>query len=246
MTSTSTSEKTVQFAGANNESVNGYLSVHAESASFPGVIVIQEVWGVTEFIKETTRHFAAQGYAAIAPDLYSRLTNPDVSTLETARKAIGTLSDAQVMQDLQGAAQHLRDLPGFNGRIGVIGFCAGGRYTIIFGVQGKGVDAAITCYGPMTPNDIAGPDMRPVAPIDMASEIQCPLLGLYGENDKLPLPDDVAAFDEILTSAKKHHEFHMYPGVGHAFMNREGSGYSEEQASAAWKESDAWFEKYLK
>ena len=246
MTTHNISDGPVQFTGAAGETIAGHLATPEGNGPFPGVVVIQEVWGVSEFIKATARRFAAQGYLAIAPDLYSRLDNPDVSTLENARKAIGTLSDAQVVEDLQGAADHLRSIPGFSGRIGVIGFCAGGRYTTIFAARGTGVDAGVTCYGPIMPNDISGPEMRPVPPIGMAAYVQCPLLGLYGENDTLPSPEDIAMYDAALTEHGKLHDFHVYPDTGHAFMDSANPGYSLEHAPDAWAKADHWFETYLR
>ena len=246
MTTHGISDGPVQFTGARGETIGGHFAAPDSNGSFPGVVVIQEVFGVSEFIKETTRRFAAQGYAAIAPDLYSRAQGADLSTLEGARKVIATLPDSQVLPDLQGGSDYLRNLPGFGGRIGVIGFCAGGRYTSIFAARGTGVDAAVSCYGPIMRDTIAGPDMRPVPPYKMVGDIQCPLLGVYAEDDNLPSPEDVAMFDAALTEHGKLHEFHTYPGTGHAFLNRTGANYNEAQATAAWAAVDAWFEQYLK
>ena len=246
MTTHTISDGPVQFTEAGGEVIGAHLATPEGNGPFPGIVVIQEVWGVSEFIKETTRRFAAQGYLVIAPDLYSRLDNPDVSTLALARKAIGVLSDAQVVQDLQGATDYLRDLPGFSGRIGVIGFCAGGRYTTIFAARGTGIDAAITCYGPIMPNDISGPDLRPVPPIGMAAYVQCPLLGLYAEHDTIAPPEDVIMYDAALTEHGKFHEFHVYPDTGHAFMDIGNPSYSAEHAPNAWAKASAWFDEYLK
>src|SRR6202050_614970 len=137
------------FAGADGDQVNGYLARPAEPdpAGHPGMIVIQEAMGVNDHIRDMTDRFANLGYVALAVDLYTREGGPPPLEPEALMKRLFGMSDARVLGDLQGAADLLRSRADVTGKIGCIGFCMGGRYTLLFAGSSDSLDAAVDCWG---------------------------------------------------------------------------------------------------
>jgi len=133
-------------------------------------------------------------------------------------------------------------------KVGIIGFCSGGRHAFLVSCKASEFDALVDCWGGNVIVD--DPKLlnakRPVAPIEFAANINCPILGLFGEDDGNPNPADVAKIDAELTRLGKPHEFHSYAGAGHAFMNEGRPSHRPEAASDAWQKCVAWFERYLK
>ena len=151
------------------------------------------------------------------------------------------MPDAQCVDDVAGAVAHLKALPGASGKIGVIGYCSGGRQTYIVACS-LDVDAAVDCYGGGV---VVGADgltpERPVAPIDMTPNLSCPLLGLFGKEDRNPDPEHVARMERELTAAGKTFEFHSYEGAGHAFFSVDRPSFNLEAAKDGWKQIWAFF-----
>ncbi len=142
--------------------------------------------------------------------------------------------------------QYLRSLPYVNGKIGVFGTCSGGRLTFLTACRIKGFDAAVECWGgrvvasgqDLTPN-------QPVAPIDYSKDLSCPLLGLFGNEDQSPTPEQVNLHEEELEKNGKNYEFHRYDGAGHGFMYYDRAAYRQEQAVDAWEKLFAFLDKHL-
>src|SRR5881397_3127003 len=152
----------------------------------------------------------------------------------------------RTMGDVQGAVDYLRTLPYLSGKVGIIGYCSGGRQAYLAACTLRGIDAAIDCYGggvvakseELTPR-------QPVAPIEFTRDLQCPLLGLFGVEDSRPSPEDVAKTEEALKKFGKTYEFHTYEDAGHAFFAVDRPQYRVHAAVAGWKKVFAWFEKHL-
>ncbi|HJP74014.1 MAG TPA: dienelactone hydrolase family protein [Pseudonocardiaceae bacterium] len=238
--------ETVTITGHNDDEIEAYLARPLDAAPFGGVVVIHHMPGYDEATKEMVRKFAAHGYAALCPNLYSRQApgaSPDDAA--AAVRAQGGVSDDQVVGDVDGAAKYLRALEGANGKIGVIGHCSGGRQTFLAGVSLQ-IDAAVDCYGAAvvhgTPKDF--PINMP-ALLDRTANLSCPLLGLFGADDKFPTQEEVKLLDEELTKLGKEHEFHSYDGAGHAFFAVDRPSYRVEAAVDGWEKIFAFYGKHL-
>lgn len=236
------SEK-VRFEGRGG-TVGGYLSRPLGKGPFPGVIVIHENRGITEYIKEVTENLAREGYAGLAVNLVSRSLGPDYpGGSDEALQALGRLSDDEAMADLDAGVEYLKKQPVvFTHSIGCMGFCMGGRYSLLFAAHRKDLKAAVVFYG--RPINRITP-LQPKSPIDRVAEIQAPLLGNFGEADPVIPFEDVKKLEEELRKNNKVFDIKIYPGAKHAF-HREGPNYHEEAAKDAWKRTLDWFAKYLK
>lgn len=238
--------ETVYFPGNNGEIIGGYLARPLGPGPFPGVIVIHEAFGLVTHTKEIARKFAAAGYAAIAPDLYFREGFSDPADIRAAIQAMGGLPDSRAIGDLEGAAAYLRTLAGFNGRIGCIGHCSGGRHTLLFACNTSSLSAAVDCYGGRVVTEETT-DTMPVPVIRMIDRLSCPLLGLFGEADQNPTPEHVAILEQELKKHGKTYEFKMYPGdVPHGFFADYRPSYRQEAAVDGWERIFAFFDKYLR
>lgn len=215
---------------ANGGRVPGYLAMPQIDALVPGVVVVQEWWGLNNQIKGVADRLAAEGFAALVPDLYHGhvAEEPD-----DARKLAMEMSREQALVEIQGAVDYLVGLPGVDPKtVGVMGFCMGGALAAMMSYAGENVGAAVIYYG------------RP--PLDRAGEVKVPFLGLYGENDHSITVKDVMEFDTILAQNNINHEIHIYDEAPHAFANEEGPNYRPEAAEDAWQRTVEWFRRYLK
>jgi carboxymethylenebutenolidase len=216
-----------------------YVSVPGGTGPFPAVVVIQHQGGVDDFIEEMTQRVANAGYAAVAPDLYHR-DGPDCKDDGPMRRA--RLLDVNVIQDVNATVEFLLGHRSVEAeRLGIIGFCMGGRVAYLMAAVNPHFKAAVDYYG----GNIMVPWGKGPAPLDRTAEIHCPILGLFGEDDANPSPADMRKLDAELTKHGKAHEFHSYPGAGHAFMNRRGERYRADADSDSWPKTLAFFAKHL-
>src|SRR6202034_4483403 len=176
-----------------------------------------------------TRTFAANGYAAVCPNLYWREApgaSPDDAA--AAARAQGGVPDERLVGDVAGAAAYLRSLPTSNGKVGVIGYCSGGRQSVLAACN-VDLDAAVDCYGAfVTGNPPEGFPLKVTNLVDQLPNLRAPLLGLFGNEDSHPSPEEVDELDQILTDLGKPHEFHRYDGAGHAFFSTDRPSYRVE------------------
>jgi carboxymethylenebutenolidase len=238
----------VRFRGHNGDEGEAYYARPNEARRYPGVVVIHHAPGWDEWITEATRKLAHHGFAAIAPHLFFR-SGPGAPDDVAARvRAAGGVPDGQVMGDVAGAMAFLRGRPEASGKVGVIGFCSGGRQTFLVACLAKGVDAAVDCWGGNVVVD--DPSLltprRPVAPIEYADKLGCPLLGLFGNDDTNPNREHVDRLEATLKKLGKNYEFHRYDGAGHAFMSWYRPHYRVEQAVDAWKKVLHFYGRHLK
>ena len=222
--------ESVQF-DANGGRAPGYLARPDDNVSHPGVVVIQEWWGLEPHIKDVAARFAREGFVALAPDLYRGVV---VSEPDEARKLAMGLDREQAARDIQGALSYLKGLASVvPKRMGVVGFCMGGSLALFTACRSPDVGAAAVFYGGMMPAD------------EDLARLSAPVLGLYGEEDAgIPLAS-VEKLRETLQRAGKTHKIHVYPGAGHAFFNDTRPSHRPEAARDAWERTLAWFQRYL-
>lgn len=238
--------ETIAIKGWKDESIYAYYARPLGEGPFPGVILIPHMPGWDEFYKETTRRFAHHGYAAICPDIYSRFGKGTPTEVSAAARARGGVPDESVMGDCEGALKHLIHTPQSNGKAGVIGTCSGGRHAFLAACKVQGIRAAVDCWGggvvmekeKLTP-------ARPVAPIDLTENLSCPLLGIFGNDDKSPPPHEVDEHEQALKKHGKEYSFHRYDGAGHGFWYYHTDMYRPRQAMDSWEKVFAFFKKHL-
>ncbi len=222
-----------------------YVAHPANAGKYPIVIVIPEIFGMHEHIKDVTRRFAKEGYLSITFEPYAReggvLNMPDIPSV---LKVADSVPDARVMGDLDTIAAYARQHPAGRGeRIGVTGFCRGGMYTLLYAAHNSELKAAVAWYGPLRP--VKTPGIRTAGPLDVALQINAPVLGLYGEADVGIPVADVREMETLLKAAGKTAEFVLYPGAPHAFFADYRPSYRPDAARDAWARCVAWMNKYL-
>jgi carboxymethylenebutenolidase len=238
--------ETVVMTGMNGDAIHAYLARPLGPGPFPGMVLVHHMPGWDEWYREATRKFAHHGYVTISPNLYDRTGHGTPEDVAAQVRAAGGVADDQVVGDLAGALQHVRGLPYSSGKVGVFGTCSGGRHAYLAACRGVGFDAVVDCWGGrvvMAKEDLT--PHQPVAPIDYTKDLSCPLLGLFGEEDRNPTPEQVAQHEAELKKHGKQYEFHMYPNAGHGFFYYDRPAYRQEQAVDGWKKVFAFLEQHL-
>jgi carboxymethylenebutenolidase len=237
--------ETIQITGHGGDEVEAYIARPDGDGPRGGVVVIHHMPGYDRASKEIVRRFAELGYDAICPNLYWReAPGADPADAAAAGRAAGGVPDDRLVGDVGGAAAHLRSLPTANGKVGVIGYCSGGRQTVLAACN-LDVDAAVDCYGAFVTG--TPPPERPITNlVDQLPNLRAPLLGLFGKEDAHPSQDEVAELDRILTEHGKPHEFHSYDGAGHAFFAVDRPSYNVAAANDSWERVEAFFGANLK
>lgn len=229
----------------NGFQVPAYRAAPAGKTGLPVVLVIQEIFGVHAYIADVCRRLARAGYLAIAPEMYARQGDPakypDIAKLMA--EVVAKVPDAQVMADLDGAVAWATAHGGDAARVGITGFCWGGRTTWLYAAHGP-VKAGVAWYGRLVGNASA---LTPRQPVDIAPTLKAPVLGLYGEKDGgIPL-DTIDKMKAALASgsaAAKASQFVVYPGAPHAFHADYRPSYRAEAAEDGWKQALAWLKAH--
>jgi len=238
--------ETVTMRGHEGDLIDAYLARPLSAGPLPGVVVIHHMPGWDVATKEIARRFAHHGFVAISPNLHFREGKATPEENSASVRAAGGMPDDRTMGDVQGAIDYLRALPYLNGKVGVIGYCSGGRQAYLAACTLRGLDAAIDCYGGgvvAKPEELTA--RQPVAPIDFTKSLQCPLLGLFGVEDTRPAPEDTAKTEAALKEHGKTYEFHTYDKAGHAFFAVDRPLYRQHAAVDGWQKVLAWFGKHL-
>jgi carboxymethylenebutenolidase len=226
-----------------DDTIPGYRAMPSKGGPFPVVLVVQEIFGVHEHIKDVCRRFAKLGYFAVAPELYYR--QGDVSKLKTIdeiRPIVAKVPDQQVMADLDAAVEFAQKSgKGDVAKLGITGFCWGGRIVWLYAAHSKQLKAGVAWYGRLvgdpTPNN-------PKHPVNIAAELTAPVLGLYGGKDQgIPL-ETVEQMRTALKSAKVDAQIIVYPDSPHAFFADYRPSYKEDDAKDAWQKLQAWFKQH--
>ena len=223
-----------------------YEARPAAAGRYPVVLVIPEIFGMHEHIKDVARRFAAAGFLGITFEPYAREGGVlHLSDIAAVRKVVDPIPDARVMADLDAVAAYAKGHPAARAdRIGVTGFCRGAMYTLLYAAHNPGIKAAVAWYGQIRPT--VTPGVRSEGPLDVAGRIGAPILGLYGGED-LGIPvSDVKEMEAVLKKAGKTADFVVYPGAPHAFYADYRPSFRPEAAADAWRRCVAWFDRYLK
>jgi carboxymethylenebutenolidase len=222
--------------------IPAYRAAPAKGGPFPVVLVVQEIFGVHEHIKDVCRRFAKLGYLAIAPELYAR--QGDVSKLEKIDdilKIVAKVPDAQVMSDLDAAvAWAKKSGHGDTSKLGITGFCWGGRIVWLYAAHNKDLKAGVAWYGRL---EGKANDLQPAHPLDLVAKLHAPVLGLYGGADKGIPVESVEKMKKALKDADKKAEIVVYPDTPHGFHADYRDSYRKENAEDGWKKLLEWFKK---
>jgi carboxymethylenebutenolidase len=237
---------TIRIEGHGGDEVEAYLARPDGDSPRGGVVVIHHMPGYDRATKEMVRRFAELGFDAICPNLYWREA-PDAAPDDASAKvrAGGGVPDERLIGDVGGAAAHLRGLRSSNGKVGVIGHCSGGRQSVLAGCN-LDLDAAVDCYGAfVTGTPPAEFPLKVTNLVDQLPNLRCPVLGLFGNDDQYPTPEQVDEFEQILKDNDKTYEFHRYDGAGHAFFAVDRPSYRVEAANDGWERIAAFYGEHL-
>jgi len=238
--------ETVTLQGANGDLINAYFARPLGSGPFPAIVLAHHMPGWDEWYRETTFKFAQNGYAAISPNLYFRAGHGTPEDVAAKVRGEGGIADDSAVGDLEGAMKYVRSLPYINGKVGIFGTCSGGRHAYLAACRAEGFDAVVDCWGGgvvMTKDKLDA--KHPVAPIEYTKDLPCPILGLFGEEDSSPTPEQVKQHEAELKKHDKNYDFHMYPDAGHGFFYYHRPMYRQAQAVDGWEKIFAFLEKYL-
>ena len=239
----------ITYAGGKGDEIHAYVSRPAGDDPVPGVVAVHHLPGWDEFYREFCDRLARHGYAVICPDLYCRCGHGTPDDVAAKVRSEGGVPDDSVVADCGAALAWLRAQPGSNGKAGIIGTCSGGRHALLAGSRVNGearFDAVADLWGGgvvMAKDELS--QARPVAPIDYTAELGAPLLGLFGNDDKFPSPDQVNTHEAELQRLGKTHEFHRYDGAGHGFFYYHTPMYRPEAAMDGWAKVFAFFGRHL-
>ena len=236
-----------QVVKIGSHNMNVYEAYPASGTNHPILLVVSEIWGVHEYIADCARRFAKEGYHAVAPELFQR--EGDVKTIPNVQdvlKIVLAVPRNQVLGDCAAAVDWAKTRPNVRkDRVGVTGWCWGGSTTIHIAATNPDMKAAVAWYGPPA-RPYKGPS-GDVTGFDVAKDIKIPFLGLFGETDQNPKPEDAKRLGELIKQAGNPNvEIVIYPGAGHGFHADYRPSYKADAAADAWKRCTGWFEKYLK
>ena len=233
----------ISVRGADGAEVPAYQARPAGAGPFPTVLVVSEIFGVHEYIRDVCRRLARAGYLAIAPDLFRRQGDPTkiAGVAEILDTVISKVPDAQVMGDLDAFAAWAAANGGDAARLAITGFCWGGRITWLYAAHNPQLKAGVAWYGRLAGTASA---LTPSHPLDLVDRISAPVLGLYGAKDQGIPVSDVEDMRADLAKAGKKAEFVIYPEAGHAFHADYRPSYRAAEAADGWARLLAWFERW--
>ena len=240
----------ITYGGFAGDPVNGYLARPAEEGGgLPAIVVIHEAGGLGGHIRDVVNRFANLGYVALGVDLYTREGGPPpMEDMVVVMQRLFAIPDARVLADLEAAADLLRSRNDVSGRVGCIGFCMGGRYTLLFATSSDRLDAAVDCWGGFIHRstlDEVSTETRPTPPLERAGHLCCPLLAAIGAEDQNPSP---ALGEELRSAAERSGQpvqVDVYEGAGHAFFADYRPTYRPEPAALLWERIVPFFAQHL-
>ena len=223
--------------------IPAYRAMPAAKGPHAVVLVVQEIFGVHEHIKDVCRRFAKQGYCAIAPELYARQGDPSKypDYRDIMSNIVSKVPDAQVMSDLDAATHWSGEHGGDTKRVGVTGFCWGGRIVWLYATHSSTLKAGVAWYGRLTGTTT---ELQPTYPVDVADKLKAPVLGLYGgKDDGIPI-GDVERMQALLRKAGSESKIVVFPNAPHGFNADYRPSYRPEEAKDAWQQCLAWFKSH--
>jgi carboxymethylenebutenolidase len=236
----------IRITGHDGDEINAYFASPHGDGPFPGVAVIHHMPGWDEATTEIANRFAAHGFLAIVPNLHFR-DGPEASPDDAAAasRAAGGVPDDRFLGDLGAAVAYLRSQDRSNEKVGLIGYCSGGRQAFLAACS-LDLDAAVDCYGAFVVGKLPeGMPLKITPIIHLAENMRCPLLGLFGLDDQFPSPEHVDEIEAELKRFGKEYEFHRYEGAGHAFFNTARDAYRPAAASDGWERIFDFYGRHL-
>jgi carboxymethylenebutenolidase len=238
--------ETVMMAGGNGDWINAYFARPLGAGPFPGMVLAHHMPGWDEWYRMTTLRFALHGYVTITPNLYFRTGHGTPEDVAAKVRGEGGIPDDQAVGDLAGAMRYVQALPYSNGKVGAFGTCSGGRHAYLAACRAPGFDAVVDCWGGrvvMAPDQLN--ENSPISPLDYTKDLSAPILGIFGNEDKNPTPEQVDQHEAELKKNGKSYEFHRYDGAGHGFFYDHTPAYRQAQAVDGWQKVFGFLEKYL-
>jgi carboxymethylenebutenolidase len=239
--------ETTTYPGGGGDTIHAYVARPVGDGPFPGVIAVHHMPGWDEFYQEFCERLARHGYLVIGPDLYCRFGHGTPEDVAAKVRAEGGVKDDSVVADCEAALQWLKARPDCTGKVGIIGSCSGGRHSVLVASRVQGIDAVVDLWGGgvvMAPENLT--EARPVAPLELTADLDAPLLGLFGNDDRSPTPEDVDKHEAELVKNGKTYEFHRYDGAGHGFFYYQAPAYRPEAAMDGWSKVFTFFGEHLK
>ena len=224
--------------------IPAYRAMPASGSNFPTILVVQEVFGVHEWVKDVCRRLAKMGYYAVAPELYARQGDPTKisDTNQLMKEIVSKVPDAQVMSDFDATVAYAKSTgKADTAKLGMTGFCWGGRIVYMYAAHNPSVKAAVAWYGPVARSYHEGDR----TPMDVAPNIKAPVLGLYGGADPGIPPDTTKQIDAEMKAAGKKDEIVTYPDTPHGFFADYRPSYRKDASEDAWRRMTAWFKQYV-
>jgi carboxymethylenebutenolidase len=234
------------FPGGGGDRIHAYIARPKGPGPFPGVVVVHHLPGWDEFNQEFCERLARHGHIVICPDLYCRIGHGTPDDVAAKVRAQGGVHDDSVVSDGAAALEWVRAEPACSGKVGIIGSCSGGRHATLVASRVSGFSAVVDLWGGgvvMNP-DQATP-ARPVAPLEYTDQLSAPILGLFGNDDQSPTPEQVDIHEAELKKHGKEYEFHRYDGAGHGFFYYHTPLYRPEQAMDGWAKVFDFFARKL-
>jgi len=240
------------FPGAEGTPVNGYLAVPTdtgEARTRPAMIVIHTVAGLAGHVKDVANRLANLGYVGLAVDLFTREGGPPpMDDIGAMLERLFAMPDATALGDLDGAAEFLRARADVNGKVGCIGFCMGGRFTLLFACASDRLDAAVDCWGGFIDRATLRErtsETRPTPPLELPNRLSCPLYAAIGAEDENPSPEVGARLRDRATGSGQEVTVEIYEGAGHAFFADDRPSYRAGPAATLWGEAVPFLERHL-
>ncbi len=236
----------ITYPGGYGDEIHAYVARPVADGPAPGIVAVHHLPGWDEFYREFSERLARHGYTVICPDLYCRFGHGTPDDVAARVRSEGGVRDDSVVADCGAALAWLKAQPTSNGRAGIIGTCSGGRHALLAASQVDGFGAVADLWGGGV---IAAKDQlseaRPVAPIDYTADLQAPLLGLFGNDDSHPSPEQVDLHEAELTRHGKSFEFYRYDGAGHGFFYYHTPMYRPQAAMDGWEKVFGFFNREL-
>jgi carboxymethylenebutenolidase len=236
------SSEVITYQGGNGDQIHAYVARPVTEGPRPGIVAVHHMPGWDEFYREFSDRLARHGYTVICPDLYCRYGHGTPDDITAKVRAEGGVPDATVVADLAAAREWLLAQPDSNGKVGIIGTCSGGRHALLTASLTPGFNAVADLWGGgviMSDEELS--PARPVSPLDYTADLNTPLLGIFGNDDKYPTPELVNQHEAELKKHGKDYEFHRYDGASHGFFYYQAPMYRPEQAMDAWEKVFAFF-----
>lgn len=227
----------------NGQAVPVYRAQPEGKTNLPVILVISEIFGVHEYIADVARRFAKLGYLALAPNLFVRQGDPGAykSIAELQKEVISKVPDAQAMADLDAVVAWAKVNGGNTAKLGITGFCWGGRITWMYAAHNPKIKAGVAWYGRLVG---ASTPLTPTNPVDIATKLKAPILGLYGAQDGGIPVATVVEMKDVLAKGSSKSEFVVFKNSGHAFHADYRPSYVEADAKDGWKQCVAWFKSH--